>query len=107
VFVLFLSKLLLHLTLVRNLCLKNYIYIYIYIYIYKTVSVLLSFEKDNLLLDEVESLNFDRLTEGPLKSKGKIRHPENFNPGGLKWGMEYYFVYLFRKANPLLDEVES
>jgi hypothetical protein len=30
-----------------------------------------------------------------------------FCPWGPKWGREFYFVYLSRKANPLLDEVES
>jgi hypothetical protein len=52
-------------------------------------------------------LKFGRLVEGPPKPKEKIRSPENFAPGGPKWDTESAFVCLSKKANPLLDEVES
>jgi hypothetical protein len=54
-----------------------------------------------------QKLKFGRLVEGPPKSTVKIRNLKNFHPGGPKWGMESYFVYLSRKANPLIDEAES
>jgi hypothetical protein len=45
--------------------------------------------------------------KGPPKPQGKIRNPENFAPGGQKWGTESSFACLSKKDNPLLDEVES
>jgi hypothetical protein len=41
--------------------------------------------------------------EGTRKPKEKIRNPECFAPEGPKWGMEYYFVCLFKKDSPFLD----
>jgi hypothetical protein len=35
------------------------------------------------------------------------RKPKNFTLEVRKWGMESYFVCLSKKANPLVDEVES
>jgi hypothetical protein len=44
---------------------------------------------------------------GAIQTKEKNLKPGQFCPGGLKLGMESYFVYFSRKSNPLLNVVES
>jgi hypothetical protein len=53
-------------------------------------------------------LKLGRIIEGPPKQKGKIRNPDIFAlGGGSKMGIESSFVCQSRKANPLLEELES
>jgi hypothetical protein len=53
------------------------------------------------------NLKLGRLIEGPPKPKEKIQNLENSAPEGLKLGMETSFVCLCKKADPLVDELES
>jgi hypothetical protein len=45
--------------------------------------------------------------QGLPKPEVKISNPKNFAPGSAKLGMKSYFVYLSRKANPFVYEVEN